>query len=665
MSTFSNGIHNPSWFIWDYIEINNEVIGAYLLCNKISDHDNYGRQLALKNLQQRGNAAGAFLPVYKDYGKASILSPLDKSRTFRKWADTITIQDKNDLEKWFKESLPQRVSLGKYTAYCHLGRGATHMAVVLVKSIKVFVMPKWLISVDIFTLLILFLVIYFGIVFKKWPQISLTTRFALSYFLASVLPLSLICVSAYGYMLEYYNTIINKAASDLQSALKSFDHQKVESVKKYRAAFIKAINDEKLAQLIKENGIKEEVVARRVFDIFEPKLPILGVKILDEAGEGAFLSGSATTTFKIEPFVESIIPSQVNLLRDKLKEEFPDAKLKEYKGHEEESFDSATYKSFTGDDLDSSMSRHFSIPIARKNGSFESTYDIFDYIKIDGKVRYMLFVVWDDKTIDDEIIQNAFDNYTLSSLDESSINKDNQKGTQIDFGDSKLKHNFIACKIKGQSLDIMGKTRQASEELIKEAKIKAKIAITSKKTNSSLEKDNNNIIVAMPALNFNQTVFVGWESMNDIDKSIRIRILILVLLILFSLYILWLCSRRSADVFLKPVSALKGALDEVSSGNLKVGFNNKPRDELGKLSREFSKMIEGLRERERLSKIISDQAVKAIEKNSNGLLNDTETFKGVALVSDIRNFTGTSENPEFFNYFKRNFNNKFGALPLF
>ena len=217
---------------------------------------------------------------------------------------------------------------------------------------------------------------------------------------------------------------------------------------------------------------------------------------------------------------------------------------------------------------------------------------------------------------------------------------------QIDLNDSKLKHNFIAYRIKGQSLKDIGKTLQASQELIEEAgiEIKAKKAITSKKTDSFLEKDN--IIVTMPALNFNQTVFVGWESMDDIDKRIRIRRVILVLLILFSLYILWLCSRRSADVFLKPVSALKGALDEVSSGNLKVGFNNKPRDELGKLSREFSKMIEGLRERERLSKIISDQAVKAIEKHSNGLLNDTETFKGVALVSDIRNFTGTSEKYE-------------------
>ena len=54
-------------------------------------------------------------------------------------------------------------------------------------------------------------------------------------------------------------------------------------------------------------------------------------------------------------------------------------------------------------------------------------------------------------------------------------------------------------------------------------------------------------------------------------------------------------------------------------------------------------MIDGLKERERLSKLISDQAVHALEKHSNTLLDNTETFDGVALVSDIRNFTGISE----------------------
>ena len=54
-------------------------------------------------------------------------------------------------------------------------------------------------------------------------------------------------------------------------------------------------------------------------------------------------------------------------------------------------------------------------------------------------------------------------------------------------------------------------------------------------------------------------------------------------------------------------------------------------------------MINSLREKERLSKLISDQAVQAMKKQSDILFDNTETFNGVALVSDIRNFTGMSE----------------------
>ena len=96
-------------------------------------------------MQQRGKAAGAFLPVYKDYGEACIPYPLNNSKIFLDWAKTITIKDQNNLEKWLKESLPQKIPLGKYTGFCYLGRGATHIAVVLVKAIKGFVWPKWLI----------------------------------------------------------------------------------------------------------------------------------------------------------------------------------------------------------------------------------------------------------------------------------------------------------------------------------------------------------------------------------------------------------------------------------------------------------------------------------------------------------------------------------------
>ncbi|MBP5471001.1 MAG: hypothetical protein J6Z11_17360, partial [Candidatus Riflebacteria bacterium] len=134
---FSNGMHKYSWFIWDYvINSNEDVYGAILISNEISKYNEKSQLYALKNLKERGKAIGAFIPLYKEYGDPIYQPPLDRSDTFKDWANKLTIQEEKDIEKWLKNPLPQNVKLGKYTAYCHLGRGATHIAVILVNTLK-------------------------------------------------------------------------------------------------------------------------------------------------------------------------------------------------------------------------------------------------------------------------------------------------------------------------------------------------------------------------------------------------------------------------------------------------------------------------------------------------------------------------------------------------
>ncbi len=252
ITTFSNGIHKNSWFVWNYfVGDNEEVYGAILLCNVKEDYPEIGRLLALKSLKRRGNAIGAFIPVLAAYGKPTVQSPLDKSRIFNNFANSLTVQNVNNLEKWLKDSLPNGINLGNYTAFCNFERGSTHIAIVLVRAIKKFSFPKWLISINILLLLIMAIILFCGIGFDKWPKINLLTRFSLSYLLASFLPLILLVGVAYGYLMLYENTSINQAKSDLLSVLKTFDAQKNVSVKEYREAFVKALNDEKNKIIIK------------------------------------------------------------------------------------------------------------------------------------------------------------------------------------------------------------------------------------------------------------------------------------------------------------------------------------------------------------------------------------------------------------------------------
>ena len=639
-----------SLFIWDYfIDNNKDVYGSFLICDEFEKLAEYGRLLALKNLRSRGNAIGAFLPIYKAYGEAEMQYPLEKSTLFREWADSITIQEGKDLDFWLKNSLPQAVPLGNYSAFCHLERGSSHIAVVLVKSIKSIVWPKWLIYSNVLLFIILFLILHFGIGFGYWPKISLTVRFFLMYVLAAVLPLSLFFVLAYGYLVKYEKTSENNVTSEIQSVLKSFDSEKTAIVQEYRRAFIKALNDEKMINLIKENGIEDKAVAERVLEVFEKEhhLPVLGIKILDEAGDGAYEEGgssflnsgepvkiydedgnessiisSSTFSVGVENVVNAFLTTQVKILRRKIEEEDSNAqswmKKFEIKNKNLEWADKG-YEAITGQELDKAISKYLSTPITRRSGDLFSI-QIFDFIKINNKTRYMLFVIWDDKTLDERIVSNA-------------INKNTLKNSN---------YNFAGLRIKSQKAESIGNNLRHASRALK-AKIFEKAKLVSLENKLAFFVEENNIVFVMPALNYKQIVFVGWMDKADIKLSVFIRKLILLLLAALSIIILCICTVRSVSVFLKPVSALKNALDEVSRGNLQVSLNNPPNDELGQLSNEFSTMINGLKEKERLSKLISEQAVQALKKNSNGLLNDTESFKGVALVSDIRNFTGMSE----------------------
>ena len=626
LTTHTRGIHDCSWFIWDYFSDNlNNVYGCILLCDDIINYAEKGRLLALERLKARGIATGAFIPVYKDFGEANILSPLENYKYFIKFKDRLTIKEKKDYFKWIKEPLPQGERLGKYSAYCFLDRGASHIAVILIKAVKDFYWPKWVIALNLFSVFIFIIIIYCGIVFKKWPQISLSLRFTFSYVLASVIPISLLCVTAYGYLIQYKITAIDKAANDLLISLKSIDTAKLELVKEYRATFSKALEDPEFINLIKDKGLNDEAVAERIVDIFESKengkgLPVLGVKVLDECGRGAFAKGKFDSKIIVEDIMKAFLPTMVTLLRNELKNAYPDLKLEEYEVKETENdLANRAYLSITGTSFDSDLNRYFGFPVYRKNGDFCS-YFMFDSIKIDNKIKYLLFVVWDDKALDDEVVKQKFSDISLSNN----------------------KQNFFAYRVKGQNYKHIGEiTRHSSENFKKKAPELAIETSYSKKITTF--EDEENIVAVMPSFNYSQTVFIGWRDKFEITEDIYYRKMIFVRLILFALVILLICSIRSSAVFLKPISSLKEALNEVSEGNLNVGFKDITKDELGQLSKELSVMISELREKERLSKLISDQAIQVLQQKNDEMLNNTETFKGVALVSDIRNFTGMSE----------------------
>ena len=210
LPTHINGIYKYSWFIWDYFKVDFGIYAGFLVCDQNENWELAGYKNALNELKKRGKAIGAFLPLYKEFGEPILQYPLDKSKIFLDWANTITIQNEKNINHWLSNSLPKKVKLGNYTAYLYLARGASYISVILVKTLQTLYFPKWLISLDLFLFISLFLLLYFVIILKKWPNFSLKIRFVLSYTLASVLPISFLCVIAYGYLINFQKILKTK-----------------------------------------------------------------------------------------------------------------------------------------------------------------------------------------------------------------------------------------------------------------------------------------------------------------------------------------------------------------------------------------------------------------------------------------------------------------------
>lgn len=112
-----------------------------------------------------------------------------------------------------------------------------------------------------------------------------------------------------------------------------------------------------------------------------------------------------------------------------------------------------------------------------------------------------------------------------------------------------------------------------------------------------------------------------------------------VLLIIVSLFVARSLSR--------PVRQMAGETLKIAEGNLDINLSNiRSNDEIGQLARAFTRMTEGLRERERIKdtfgRYLTQEVVKRLLESKDGLKLGGEIREISILMSDLRGFTALS-----------------------
>ncbi len=145
-----------------------------------------------------------------------------------------------------------------------------------------------------------------------------------------------------------------------------------------------------------------------------------------------------------------------------------------------------------------------------------------------------------------------------------------------------------------------------------------------------------------------QTVVGTLTFIRSLDKILNKQMapiqLRLIAIGLVALFLTILINFAFARTITRPLSRLTEGLGQVAQGNLRLEVPVTTRDEIGLLTQSFNEMVVGLSHKEKLSRMVSDEAARQVESSSgSGMVLGGVHQRRTVLFSDIRNFTPMTE----------------------
>ncbi|MEW6712098.1 MAG: adenylate/guanylate cyclase domain-containing protein, partial [Candidatus Riflebacteria bacterium] len=616
--------NRPHWFVWDYLDLGDEgMVGFMIFLKYGQEHKNLGRLLALKECRRRGNGLAGFVPLLKDDKKAVLFEKLARSRLFRCWVKNNVPPIDLNLHRWVQLGFPEEQALGSYKIFSYLGQNKTHLSVFLLPEKQRQKMPLWLLLINLCVSPFIFLLAIRGIILNQWPAMNLSIRFLVLYILMASLPLSLVGIAASGYLYQFSFASQNEIAANLKNCLNQFDVRKSQIQDAYRVSAERVFNDSTLPELIHKYGLTDHRVRDRILGFFRNRpdpLPLLGFYLLDLSGKGLHYY-EGTTASRLDPAFEVFKIPIVRTLRKRFAERHPEIELPEFKVSEVQKFGELAYQSVSSNDLAAETEKRRTFPITRRLGVHTAT-QIHDFLTVNGKESVLIYIIWDD-----------------SSLDARTM------GITRDYlGLSYPNYSFIAMRKTPSGFEpIFHPGRHVDSDFLKYARIAADSA--SLRGGSVSRVMGKYSFLAKPSQKYSDAILVGAIDQYFFHTRMRNRLLGLALWIIVALLTVIACVWLTSIFIVRPISEMRYALESVSAGNLSIRLKSDRCDELGLLAENFSSMVKGIDERRKLAALLSDQAIEAIsgERFDSGKKLQAKSFEGVALVSDIRGFTTICE----------------------
>lgn len=615
----------PCLLFWDYgSSFPGEHFGLFIIIPGTTNLYQDSLNLSAAMSKTGKDYPGGFLRIYKS-AQPDLLKPakLENYQPFSVWRKNLGLWEDNS-EKWEKSGFPWNERVGEFRAFTRILPGWKHIAFTLLPEITPPQKPWWLFIINVYTVFLAFSLIFKGLLMNDWPMKTIKSRFMAIFLISITLPVSLLATASTIYIFDRFRTDENQLKEKLQIAFSKFEASKEQLEAEYVEQFRKTADSEQLKEALSTYGLtRPDIIGNIVKNQFlqsSSKLSVSMISLYAMSGNFVWKTFDRQKDFAASNFA-NIFRMPLNLnLRELINENEPELPLPDFNPTDENKTVFQAYR-MNDSSIDKEIERYRGRAFKLDVDGGETVF-IHNYISLNGKVRYALMISYDDSMIDRKVL----------------LGVQNRLGLE----DPEIKMAAFKKSISGFSF-FVPPDRSVNKNLLMLFEQRAKIAATKPGTFCRFTNDEISLIAAT-SKNFRNLILVAGLDHFQINRAHFTRVAFFSFIGLVSIFLSILGAYITYKRTVSPLKDIRIALEKISLGNLNIDMETRRKDEIGQLSGEFSNMVSGLKERERLAAILSDQAVEAISsqsvlENSLGGL----TLSGVVMISDIRSFTTMCE----------------------
>ncbi|MBP7634216.1 HAMP domain-containing protein [Candidatus Ozemobacteraceae bacterium] len=595
--------------------------GFFLIFRDLDAVTTFGLASALRAHRRRGGAPAGFVRTLRSNVHDLLPGPLMQSESFRRWRRNL--RPHSNRSDWEIRGTPSNLRLDEgrlFTRHLTTGR---HMAVLLKPDI-----PKEHLPVPVFlaNLLVcggILLFVTRGVLLGAWPALPFGIRFSALFALSALLPISLMLIGSHAFIRESANTERNAVITRIRSALEGVDSARERLSGSFQTSFLRMLQAPVLRERLAKHGLDAPGLLDLIRNQFRDehgKNQLMFVAVMDSQG---LMRASSSRGYPLNALEGLMRFCRTGLLRslrnNRVRQAGPGAIGPETLTEEDKAF-IAGYDGATGNSIASEAEQTRAAPFDYHVGPRRANI-LYDLVAIDGIDTYAVIIAWNADDLANRII--------LNNLAEAQLRT---PGGLL----AAYRHRH------GRMARLTPATRHETAALLHQLQHVARSA--AQRNGPVIEITPETARIALPSRGFQGFVFAAAADTAVIQAEESFRRMLVSMLAVFCMVLVLLSGRITARRMLRPILALREALENVGRGDLSVSITDPRPDELGRLSVAFGAMVEGLRERRRLASLVSDQAIATLESAADpGMALSAGTLDGIILTSDIRGFTPLCE----------------------